>query len=199
MLLAGDNTCKGDGKAYHTEPVTISRHCDQIKEFYFKLLTLITMKQWILFSCLTAFSIYWVVNLVLWFPWSYSPTLGITLMLTVSPLIWSWGIFESLATYPEKKFVKGAVVVSLIYILIAVIADYIFFGIIRHAIKDLYRPTTFYGYGFLVSLPFIIVLLFRKRLAAYRSIKRRNVMVYGTLGLTSLLVIFAVIKLGIAA
>jgi hypothetical protein len=156
------------------------------------------MKQWIFFTCLTAFSIYWIVNLVLWFPWSYSPSLGITLMLTASPLIWSLGIYQCLETYPGKKLINAATSVSLVYILIAVIADYIFFGIIRNAIKDLYRPTTFYGYGFLISLPFIILFISKNKLKEHKVIKKRRLILYCTLGVSCMVIIFALIKLRIA-
>jgi hypothetical protein len=157
------------------------------------------LRKWLFFVCLTAFSIYWFVNLILWFPWSYSPTLGITLMLTVSPLVWAFAIYQCLETYPGIKKLNGAAITALCYILIAVIADYIFFGLIRHAIKDLYRPTTFYGYGFLVSLPFIVLLLFQKRLKAPKAIKTPVLVGYNILGVLSFIIILAVIKLHIAA
>lgn len=101
--------------------------------------------QWKLFTFLTAFSIYWTVNLILWFPWSVSIILGMTLMLTVAPFIWAYGVYQCLIKFKGDNPYKGATFTSDIYILVAVIADYIFFGIIRNAMKELYHPTTFYG------------------------------------------------------
>jgi hypothetical protein len=156
------------------------------------------MKRWLLFICLTAFSTYWVVNLILWLPWSYSPNLGIALMFTVSPLVWSYGIYQCLRTYPYNKISDAAIIVSLVYVIIAVIADYIFFGIIRNTIKDLYRPTTFYGYGFLISLPFIIMWVFRNKIIITKRIERRTQIIYFSLGIISMLIISALISLKIA-
>ncbi|MGZ3763751.1 MAG: hypothetical protein ACXVB0_05790 [Mucilaginibacter sp.] len=153
--------------------------------------------QWTFFTFLTAFSIYWTVNLILWFPWSYSTILGMTLMLTVSPLIWAIAIFQCLKRYQGEKLVKGAVLIALIYIVVAVIADYIFFGLIRHAIKDLYHPTTLYGYLFLISLPFILLFIFSKKLKHRQNIKRRELVIYGLLGTFSLLAITLIIKFNV--
>lgn len=127
------------------------------------------MKNWILYTFIIGFSAYWASNLLLWFPWSYSSILGITLMLTISPLLWTYATFLTLRTYPNSKLFKGAFIVSIIFLLSAVIMDYIFFGIIRNTMEDLYQPTTFYGYGFLLALPFILITAFRNK---FQDIKR---------------------------
>ena len=122
------------------------------------------MKRWILYVGLLGFAVYWASNLLLWFPWSYSSTLGITLMLTLGPILWAYATFLALKTYPKTNLINGALIISLIFLLWAIIMDYIFFGLIRKAMEQLYHPTTFYGYGFLIILPFILILIFKNKI-----------------------------------
>jgi hypothetical protein len=103
-------------------------------------------------------------NLLLWFPWSLSPVLGMTLMLTVSPVIWFYASFSCLRTYPKVKPLDASVYNALFFLTLSVVMDYVFFGLIRNAMTELYHPTTFYAYGFVVSLPFIILIIFKKQL-----------------------------------
>ena len=114
------------------------------------------MKRWIVYTVIIGFAVYWASNLLLWFPWSYSPALGMTIMLTASPFLWAYMTFLCLKTYPAKTYWKGALFNAIIFLFLSVILDYIFFGIIRDANEELYHPTTFYGYGFLICLPFIV-------------------------------------------
>ncbi|WP_445385786.1 hypothetical protein ACT6NV_02995 [Robiginitalea sp. IMCC44478] len=126
------------------------------------------MKNWILYVFCLGFAVYWASNLLLWFPWSYSPSLGIILMLSVLPFLWMYAIFLALKTFPDKHLFKGALSISLILLLSAVVMDYIFFGLIRNAMEELYHPTTLYGYAFLLVLPFIVGLIFKKRIMRIR-------------------------------
>ena len=121
-------------------------------------------KQWFALTFIIAFATYWLVNLLLWYPWSFSPTLGITLMLTVSPVLWGYVIYKCLKKYSGIYLFRGALWVSLIFIFVAVAGDYLFFGIMRNAMAELYQPTTFYGYVFLFSLPYIVIYIFPKKL-----------------------------------
>ncbi len=114
---------------------------------------------WILYTVMLGFAVYWASNLILWFPWSYSVGLGMTLMLTASPFLWGYAVFLSLRTFPDKFLMKGALWVSVIFLFMAVVMDYVFFGLIRNAMEQLYHPTTFYGYGFVAVIPFVMVFL----------------------------------------
>jgi len=155
---------------------------------------MVTNKRWILFTFLTAFSIYWTVNLILWFPWSVNTVLGMTLMLTVAPFIWAYGVYQCLNKFQGVKQYQGAIFTSLIYILVAAIADYIFFGKIRNAMKELYHPTTLSGYLFLILLPFILTFLFSKKIKNKQNIQRQDFIKYGVLGFFSIVTIFIIIK-----
>ena len=150
-----------------------------------------------LFTFLTALSIYWTVNLILWFPWSISTTLGITLMLTAAPFIWAYGIFKCLRKYPSGKMLKVAALISSIYLLVAVISDYFFFGILRNAMTELYQPTTFYGYAFLVALPFALIFCFSKSLKVKEDITNRELFSFLILGFLSISLLICIIKFNI--
>ena len=133
------------------------------------------MKKWLLYNLLVGFAVYWISNLVLWFPWTYSVTLGMTLMLTVSPLLWAGASFLCLRSYPGERLLSAAAWNAGILLLLAIVLDYLFFGLVRDAFEDLYHPTTFYGYGFVLSLPFLLIwLLGRKIRARKRALSRTD-------------------------
>ena len=118
--------------------------------------------KWLLYNLTVAFSLYWAGNLLLWFPWSINANLGIGLMFTIMPLLWGIGIYYCLIRYKGEKVLTGVIINSIIMLVSAVVSDYIFFGLIRGAMDDLYQPATFYGYGFLDNMPFLELLFFRK-------------------------------------
>jgi hypothetical protein len=87
-----------------------------------------------------------------------------TLMLTVAPILWGYVTFLCLRTYFGENPTRGALRTAVIVVLMAVVMDYVFFGLIRNAMQQLYHPTTFYAYGFLVCLPFIIGWAFKNKI-----------------------------------
>ena len=154
------------------------------------------MKKWLTYCFLLVFAVYWVSNLFLWYPWSYSPTLGMILMLTVSPLAWAYTVYLSLITYPEENIYKGALSIAIIFLITAIVLDYVFFGIIRNALEELYHPTTIYGYGFLLVLPFLVSwILKRKILSKKREVSRKLQISALVVGLSCLLILVLIITL----
>ena len=154
------------------------------------------MKKWLAYTILTSFSVYWFSNLFLWYPWSYSTTLGILLMLTVSPFIWAFACYVCFIYSPHNKRFSSAGYIAFIMLIIAVLSDHIFFGIIRKAMEELYHPTTLYGYGFVITLPFILSLIFRKRIDTIRRTLRIGDFLWpGIVGLISFATIFLIIQL----
>ena len=134
------------------------------------------MKIWAYYVLSLAFSAYWASNLILWFPWSYSAALGITLMLTVTPLLWAYVTTLGLRAYPEINTKFAAFILAAVFLSVAIVADYIFFGLIRGALEELYQPTTFYGYGFLIFWPLVIAALFQKLILGSKyTLKSKNV------------------------
>jgi hypothetical protein len=154
--------------------------------------------KWLLFNLTVAFTLYWTGNLLLWFPWSINVNLGIALMLTIMPFLWGIGIYYCLIRYKGKKVLTGAIINSIIILIGAVVSDYIFFGLIRGAIDDLYQPATFYGYGFLIIMPFLELLFFKKIIIKKRCLLTAdNFISFGAIGLFSLLILIAIIKFDI--
>lgn len=145
------------------------------------------MIKWLLFVVTIGFAVYWASNLLLWFPWSHSAVLGMTLMLTVAPVLWGYVTFLCLRTYPGQSPMRGALRVAVVFLLMAVVMDYIFFGLIRNAMQQLYHPTTFYAYAFLACLPFLIVLIFKKKIKQNRTpLTRTHIVTAGVSGLLCL-------------
>ncbi len=64
------------------------------------------------------------------------------------PLLWGIGIYHCLIRYKGQNILTGVIINAIIILIIAIVADYIFFGLIRGAMDDLYQPTTFYCMDF---------------------------------------------------
>jgi len=72
--------------------------------------------------------------------------------------------------------------------------DYFFFAVIREAKEELYHPTTFYGYGFIVVLPFIMALVFKKKNVDFKKdITTTAFVKAGAVGLLCLASLIAII------
>ena len=154
--------------------------------------------KWILYNLTVVFAIYWAGNLLLWFPWSIDANLGIGLMLTIMPLLWGFGIYHCLIRYKGEKVLTGVIINSIIMLVIAVFSDYIFFGLIREAMDDLYQPATFYGYVFLTIMPFLELLFFKKLIIKKGCpLTAKSFISFGAIGLLSLLILIAIIKFDI--
>lgn len=156
------------------------------------------MYKWILYTLTLGIAAYWASNLLLWFPWSYSITLGMTLMLTLTPILWAYLTFLALRTYPKAELMKGALRIALIFLLLAVLMDYVFFGLVRNAMEQLYHPTTFYGYGFLLVWPFILALMFKKKISGLRKGVTNSALIKaGTIGLLCFITLILILILEI--
>jgi hypothetical protein len=118
--------------------------------------------KWILYNLVVCFAVYWLSNLVLWYPWSINEALGQILMLTINPLLWGFASYSCIIRYPKTNSFNGVLLNSLIFIIEAICSDLIFFGVIRNAMDKLMQPTTLYGWGFVLFFPFIIYFLLRR-------------------------------------
>lgn len=146
--------------------------------------------KWILYNLVVCFAVYWLSNLILWYPWSMNETFGQILMLTINPLLWGFASYACIIKYLGTNTLKGVVINSLLFISEAIISDLIFFVGIRQATDKLMRPTTYYGWGFVASVPFIIYLIFRKRIENNKLlISRSNFTKPLTIGMISFVVI----------
>jgi len=98
-------------------------------------------------------------------------------------------MYLCLIRYNGKKLLTASALTALIMVVSSVILDYVFFGLIRNAWNDLYKPTTFYGYGFLAVLPFIELFLFKKIiLRKKRNVLTKDFISLGIVSLTSIII-----------
>lgn len=117
---------------------------------------------WIIYNIVVCFAVYWLSNLILWYPWSINETLGQILMLTINPLLWGFASYSCIIRYPNQRVFNGVLLNSLIFLIEAIASDLIFFVAIRHATDKLMHVTTLYAWGFVMFFPFIIYFLFKK-------------------------------------
>lgn len=156
------------------------------------------MKKWFLYLLILGFAAYWASNLILWFPWSYSAALGMTLMLTVTPVLWAYITFMALKTYPKEELLKSSLIIAFVFLFLAALMDYIFFGLIRNAMEDLYHPTTFYGYAFLVCWPLILAFILKKKIQTRKKkLSNVNMLKAGLIGIGCFLALTLIIVLKI--
>lgn len=125
--------------------------------------------KWILYNVVVCFAVYWLSNLVLWYPWSINQTLGQILMLTINPLLWGFASYSCIIRYPKPGVINGALLNSLIFVIEAIVSDLIFFVAIRNAADKLMHITTLYAWGFVMFAPFVMYLLFPKLITRYRK------------------------------
>ncbi len=155
--------------------------------------------RWIFFNIIIAFSFYWFSNLILWFPWTINEYFGMTLMLTLGVFVWFYAVYVCLIRYQGNNKIKAAIINALIFLVLAVVMDIVFFGLIRNAFNDLYHPTTFYAYAFLIVLPFTEIFLFKKLLNKNkRKTSKKDLIYFGIFGALSLLLLTMIIKLNIS-
>jgi hypothetical protein len=118
--------------------------------------------KWILYNIVICLGVYWLSNLILWYPWSVNETLGQILMLTINPLLWGFASYSCIIRYPKSSIINGVLLNSIVFIMEAIASDLIFFVVIRNAKDKLMHVTTFYAWGFVACLPFLIYFLFRR-------------------------------------
>ena len=121
------------------------------------------------FNLVVCFAVYWLSNLVLWYPWSVNESLGQTLMLTINSILWGFVSYSCIVRYPKTHTINGVILNSMIFIIEAIVSGLIFFGIIRNAIDNLKEPTTLYGWGFVMLFPFVIYFFLRKLIERHKT------------------------------
>jgi hypothetical protein len=123
-----------------------------------------TISGWVLYNIVVCFAVYWLSNLILWYPWSVNETLGQILMLTINPLLWGFASYSCIIRFPNSRNIEAVLINALIFTMEAISSDLIFFIVIRNAKDKLMHITTAYAWAFVLSLPFIVYFLFRKRI-----------------------------------
>jgi hypothetical protein len=152
------------------------------------------IKEWILYNIIVCFAVYWLSNLILWYPWSVNEHLGQILMLTVNPILWGLASYVCIRKYPDTNILKGVFLNSMIFILEAIISDIILFAGIQKAMDKLMHPTTLYGWAFVATVPFLIYLIFKKRVKKNgETLTKQNFKVPLIIGLFSFTIIATIL------
>jgi hypothetical protein len=155
-----------------------------------------TFSTWLFYNIIVCFAVYWLSNLVLWYPWSLNETLGQILMLTVNPLLWGFASYSCIIRYSKPIHIRAAAFNSIIFTLEAIASDLIFFVVIRNAKDKLMHITTLYAWVFVLTLPFIVYFLFRgKIILNQKRLTRRDFTKPLAIGCVSFVVITVVILL----
>ena len=124
------------------------------------------ISQWVLYNLVVCFAVYWLSNVILWYPWSINEQLGQCIMLTVNPILWGYASYVCIKKYPKAHLFKGVVFNSIIFIVVAIVSDMVLFAGIQNAMDKLMHVTTLYGWAFVVTVPFTIYLLFKNKMKA---------------------------------
>lgn len=153
-----------------------------------------SISKYVIYNLVVCFAVYWLSNLILWYPWSINETLGKVLMLTVNPVVWGFASYICIIRYPKANTLHAVIINSFLFITEAIVSDLIFFGAIRNAMDELMKATTIYGWCFVVVLPFLIYLLLKKRIERNRKQLTGSDFKYPVfIGLISFLIIFFIL------
>lgn len=157
-----------------------------------------SITKYVIYNLVVCFAVYWLSNLILWYPWSINETLGKVLMLTVNPVIWGYASYMCIRRYPKTNFLHATIINSLLFISEAIISDLIFFGLIRNAMDEIMQSTTIYGWCFVIVLPFVIYGLLTKNIEKRRKQLTNSDFIYPLLtGAFSFIIIFFILLFNI--
>jgi hypothetical protein len=109
----------------------------------------------LLWYILIGFSLYWVSNALVVFPWILSRTLGIITMI-LSTVLWGYIAFYCLKHVPVNRWNKDTFFMALSFLLTGIVQDYFFYAVYRKIPEELYKPTTFLAYSLTFLMPFFI-------------------------------------------
>ena len=81
----------------------------------------------------------------------------------LSILLWAYMSYYSLRRVAPEIRNKDTVVMAIIFLLTAVIQDYLLYAVYRDIPNELYEPTTFLAYGLILLIPFIVRYIFLRK------------------------------------
>lgn len=132
------------------------------------------------------FSLYWFSNLLVTFPWLLSKTLGIIAMF-FSTFLWVYMSYYCLKHVPKKEWSKDAISMAFIFLITALVQDYLLFVVYRGVPDELYEFTTFVAYSCVFLIPLIVRLIFRNQNPTIiRSISNMKLFITVLIGIVSL-------------
>lgn len=142
----------------------------------------------VIWHILLGFSLYWVGNILVIFPWLLSKTLGIITMF-LSTFLWGYIVYYCLKHAPRKDWNKDTVSMAICFLFTAVIQDYFLYVIYRDIPDELYELTTIIAYILVFIIPFIVrfIILRRYKIPAIKNISNIKLIMTFSIGLISLL------------
>lgn len=143
----------------------------------------------LLWHILIGFSIYWLGNALVVFPWLISKTLGIIAMF-LSVILWGYMSFYCLKHAPRKKWNRDTLSMALSFLITAVIQDYFLYVVYRGIPDELYEPTTFLAYGLVFLLPFFVryIVLMKYDLTNVQVVTNTKLFITVIIGMISLII-----------
>jgi hypothetical protein len=135
---------------------------------------------------LVGIALYWIGNVLAVFPWLLSKTFGIIVMF-LSTILWMYLSFYCLKHVPRKAWNRDTIFIAMIFLITAIIQDYVLYVVYRGIPDELYEPTTFLAYGFVLLIPFFVryVLLRKYRLKSILLISNTKFVVTIIIGVIS--------------
>jgi hypothetical protein len=136
--------------------------------------------KWILLVVLLATAVYWWANIAVWVAWSLSVTGGKIAMLTIAPGLWVWAAYQCLKSESGLPLFLQAWFTAMLFLIINVSTDLVFFGILRGDMQQLLTLATYAGYFLICILPFIWSYYFSRRPSNESSVTESSI-VYAAL------------------
>ncbi len=141
----------------------------------------------VLWYVLLGFSLYWIGNVLVVFPWILSKTLGIITML-LTTFLWGYIAYYCLRHVPKKDWNKDTVSMALSFLFTAVIQDYFLYAIYRDIPDELYELTTFLAYSLVFLIPFVVrfIILRKYKIQTIKDINNIKLIITFSIGLFSM-------------
>lgn len=141
----------------------------------------------VMWYVLLGFSLYWIGNILVVFPWILSKTLGIITMF-LTTFLWGYIAYYCLRHVPEKDWNKDTVSMALSFLLTAVIQDYFLYAIYRDIPDELYELTTFLAYTMVFLIPFVVrfIILRKYKIQTIKDISNIKLIITFSIGLFSM-------------
>jgi hypothetical protein len=142
----------------------------------------------VLWYFLLGFSLYWLGNILAVFPWLLSKALGIITMF-LSVFLWGYMSYYSLRHTPRKDWNRDTLAMAIIFLLTAVVQDYFLYAVYRGIPAELYELTTFFAYGMVFLLPFLVRLIVLRKVTAESpgAISNRTILITALIGICSMI------------
>lgn len=115
------------------------------------------------FAAVTCLAVYWLSNSILWIPWKYAAWLGAVCMIIYVPIAWGGISKLCLDKFPAAQKKHAKYYLGLLFSVVAIISDVLFYVCYRGVPEQLFKPATFGAYVLCFAAPVIVGLIQTKR------------------------------------